>query len=70
MRDTVAALFGLTFVVIGGALLTGDISQTDTSQTARLVGGASFFSLGLLNLWFALKNWLKWKRDCREYRND
>jgi hypothetical protein len=52
-------LFTFIFLGVGGALLTGDISRPDTSQTARIVGGASFLSMGLLNLWFALKNWLK-----------
>jgi hypothetical protein len=70
VRDTEAVLFGLIFLAIGGRLFSGDISRPDTNQSAYIVGGAAFLSLGLLNLWFALKNRLKWKREYKEYRNE
>jgi cytochrome c biogenesis protein CcdA len=62
-------LFTFVFLVVGALLFTG-ISPSDRSETTHIVGGASFLSLGLLNLWFALRNWLKWKHEYKEYRKE
>ena len=70
MRDTLAPFFALVFLTIGTMMLVGGISTSDVIQTARIIGGAAFLSVGLTSLSFALKNWLKWKRFYKAYRNE
>jgi hypothetical protein len=70
MRDIMAVLFSVIILTIGAALLYDGISTSGPSQTASTISGAAFVSLGLMSIWFALKNWLKWKRAYKEYRNE
>jgi hypothetical protein len=71
MRDTLALFFALVLLLTIGATLFADGSYvSDSSQTARIIGGATFLSAGLASMWFALKNWLKWKRFYKEYRDE
>lgn len=69
MRDSFALLFALIFLVVGAALLAGENANSDVTQTARMLAGAAFLSVGLICLSLALKSWLKWKRDYKEYRD-
>jgi hypothetical protein len=42
MADTLAVLFTLVFFTIGAALLNGEFSKSDPSQTARIIGAPPF----------------------------
>jgi hypothetical protein len=70
MRDTLALFFAVVLLIIGAALFADGSHVSDSSQTARIIGGATFLSAGLASIWFALKNWLKWNRFHKEYRNE
>jgi hypothetical protein len=70
VKHTLAPFFALTFLVIGTALLNDGISKSDLDQTATIISGAAFLSFGLISTWFAVKNWLKWRRVYKEYRGE
>jgi hypothetical protein len=70
MRDNWALCFAVSLITIGAALLADGSYKSDASQSARIIGGAAFLSAGLAGIWFALKNWLKWKRVDKEYGNE
>jgi hypothetical protein len=48
----------LASLLIGTAILDDLGSTPDAAQTARLLAGAVFVSLGLVTLLFLAKNWL------------
>jgi len=67
MPDNLVALcFASICVLIGAVLLYDGVSTSDVTQTARVIAGAAFLSLGLMALWFTMKRWVQWKRD---YKN-
>ena len=53
----------------GAALLYKGVSNADASQTAAIIGGATFLSLGSTAMWNVLKNWWVWRKEYRRYRN-
>ncbi len=67
MPDNLVALcFASICVLIGAVLLYDGVSTSDITQTARVIAGAAFLSLGLMALWLTMKRWVQWKRD---YKN-
>jgi putative Ca2+/H+ antiporter (TMEM165/GDT1 family) len=66
MRDMLGVFLALALLTIGAALFSGGISKSDLSQTARMISGAAFLSFGLISSWFAVKDWLKWRRQYKE----
>jgi len=66
MPDNLALCFASICVLIGAVLLYDGVSTSDVTQTARVIAGAAFLSLGLMALWFTMKRWVQWKRD---YKN-
>jgi len=68
MLDTLVPFLGFLFLVLGAALLNDGLSTSDVAQTGKILGGASFLSLGLVTLWFGIKNWWKWRTVYKEYR--
>jgi len=67
MPDNLVALcFASICVLIGAVLLYDGVSTSDVTQTARVIAGAAFLSLGLMALWLTMKRWVQWKRD---YKN-
>ncbi|HXM94618.1 MAG TPA: hypothetical protein VN943_08165 [Candidatus Acidoferrum sp.] len=70
MRDTLGVFFALVLFTLGAALLNDGSSQSDLSQTAKIIGGAASLSVGVMSMCSALKNWLKWKRGYKEYREE
>jgi len=66
MPDNLALCFASICVLIGAVLLYDGVSTSDITQTARVIAGAAFLSLGLMALWFTMKRWVQWKRD---YKN-
>jgi hypothetical protein len=54
-------------LLVGAFLLYSPISGPDTNQVARLLGGATLVSLGLVTTLLTVKDWLVWKRH---YKNE
>jgi hypothetical protein len=69
MRDHLGIFISLVLLVLGGVLLYDGISGVDPNQSTRIIGGAAFVSLGLINLRIVLKNWWKWRELSRGYRD-
>jgi hypothetical protein len=69
MRDHLGIFISLVLLVLGGVLLYDGISGVDPNQSTRIIGGAAFVSLGLINLRIVLKNWWKWRKLSRGYRD-
>jgi hypothetical protein len=44
------------------AFSTIAVSNSDVTQTARIIAGAAFLSLGLMALWFAMKSRVEWSK--------
>jgi hypothetical protein len=63
-------LFSLLFLAIGAALLYESASEPKTTQTAALLVGAAFFALGLVATWVSVTEWLKWRREGKEFRGE
>jgi len=70
MRDTIVPLLACLFLIAGALLLYDGFSTSDLSQTAKVIGGATFLSLGLVSLWLGVKNWWKWRTIYNEYRKN
>jgi len=70
MPDAIAPFLAFLCLTVGALLLYDGVSTPDLTQTAKVIGGASFLSLGSVGLWFGVKNWLKWRSIYKEYRNE
>lgn len=70
MRDTIVPFLAFLFLIAGAVLLYDGFSISDLTQTAKVIGGASLFSLGLVSFWFGVKNWWKWRTVYKEYRSE
>jgi hypothetical protein len=70
MPDAIAPFLAFLCLTVGALLLYDGVSTPDLTQTAKVIGGASFLSLGSVALWFGVKNWLKWRSIYKEYRNE
>jgi len=68
MRNNLALLFALLFLIFGAVLVYDDVANSEVSGTVRILGGSVLLSLGLISIWMALKNWWKWRRVEKEYR--
>jgi len=69
MRDALGIFLALVFLTVGALLLYDGVSTTDLTQSARIIGGAALLSLGLAITLIVLKNWWKWKKVSRHYRD-
>jgi uncharacterized membrane protein len=70
LLDTIAPFLAFFFLVAGAALLYDGLSTSDLMQTAKMIGGASFISLGFVTVWFGVKNWWKSRTLYKEHRNE
>jgi hypothetical protein len=70
MRGMLGLFLALALLAIGAALLKEGISKSELSQTTQIISGAGFLSFGLASLWFTARNWLKWRKEYKEYRNE
>jgi hypothetical protein len=67
MLDKLGLSFGVMSLLLGIILLLYDaVSRSDLTQTARVIGGAVFFSLGLVTLSLVAKDWSKWRKHRKE----
>ncbi len=69
MRDHLATFIALILLIAGAGLLYDGVSTSDVSQSARIIGGAALLTLGLTISLFVLRNWWKWRKLSRDYRN-
>jgi hypothetical protein len=69
VQDTIVPFFALLFLTAGALLFYDGFSTSDPNQTAKVIGGAIFLSLGLVCVWFGVKNWWKWRTVSKEYRD-
>jgi len=70
MLDDLRLFSGLIFLIAGAALLHNGMSNADASQSATVLGGATFLSLGSTVMWTVLRNWWVWRKEYRRYRNE
>ncbi|MCU1239895.1 MAG: hypothetical protein JWO71_621 [Candidatus Acidoferrum typicum] len=70
MLGTIVLFFGFVFLITGAVLLYDGLSTSDLSQTAKVISGAIFLSLGLVSSWFGVKNWWEWRTVYKESRNE
>ncbi len=70
MRDDLGLFFGLILLMAGALLLYNGVSKSDASQSAAIIAGATFLSLGSVVMWTLLKNWWGWRKEYRRYRNE
>jgi len=62
--DNFALCLASVCLLVGGAALLYDgVSNSDVTQTGRIIAGAALLSLGLMALWFIAKRWMEWRRD-------
>jgi len=55
--------------LVGAGLLYSGVSGRDPLQV-ETIGGAALLSLGVVTLGIVLRDWLKWKRELRKYREE
>jgi len=70
MWGSIVPFLAFLFLITGAVLLYDGFSTSDLSQSAKVIGGAIFLSLGLVRSWFAVKNWWKWRTVYKESRNE
>jgi hypothetical protein len=68
MRNNLGLFAGLILLVIGALLISDSVSNSDPNQTARVVGGATLLSLGLIVTWLMGRSWWEWRKIERKYR--
>jgi multisubunit Na+/H+ antiporter MnhB subunit len=70
MQDGLGIVFACLFLILGIALLHNPISTSAGNDTLLLLGGASLLALGLISTWVALKNWWKYRKILKEYKDE
>jgi hypothetical protein len=60
--NKIGLITAIMFLLLGGLLLYGPVSGSDTTQTARVLAGASLVSLGFMTILLITRDWLNWKR--------
>jgi len=64
-------LFLVAVLLFGGTVLVFDaFSGPDASQTAKILGGATCVSLGLVCGWFLVASWFKWRKLLKQDQNE
>jgi hypothetical protein len=67
VRNELSIVLALLFLSLGALLVyEGNVSSGDLTQSARIIGGAVLFALGL-NLPIVMNNG-KWKKPPKHYR--
>jgi len=66
MLDKLGLSFAVVSLLLGSILLYDVVSRSDLTQTARLIGGAVFFTLGLVTLSLVVKDWSKWRKHHKD----
>jgi hypothetical protein len=66
-HDALALIFGFLCIVIGAVLLYDGVTGRDPMQ-AETIAGAAVLSFGAMTLWIVLRNWVRWRRELRKFR--
>jgi uncharacterized membrane protein len=66
MLDKLGLSFAVVSLLLGTILLYDAVSRSDLTQTARVIGGAVFFALGLVTLTLVARDWSKWRKHHKE----
>jgi len=66
MLDKLGLSFAVVSLLLGTIPLYDAVSRSDLTQTARVIGGAVFFALGLGTLTLVAKDWSKWREHHKE----
>jgi uncharacterized membrane protein len=66
MLDKLSLFFAVVSLLMGSILLYDAVSKSDLTQTARVIGGAVFFALGLVTLTLVAKDWSKWRKHHKD----
>jgi hypothetical protein len=66
MLDKLGLSVGVVSLLLGSILLYDAVSRSDLTQTARVIGGAALFSLGLVTLSLVVKDWWKWRKHHKD----
>jgi len=56
MRNALGLFFGLILLIAGAILLYNGMSNAGASESAAIIGGATFLSLGAVAMWTRLRN--------------
>ncbi len=67
MLDKLALAFAVVSLLLGSVLLFDSVSASDLSQTAKVIGGAVFFALGLVTVSLVAKD--RWGQR-KVYKDD
>jgi len=68
-HDVIGLIFAVVCILFGATLLYDSTSGRNPIQ-AQTIAGAAVLSLGVVTLRMILKEWLKWKRELRKYREE
>ena len=66
MLDKLALAFAVVSLSLGSVLLFDSVSASDLTQTAKVIGGAVFFALGLVTISIVAKNQWEWRKHYKE----
>jgi hypothetical protein len=66
-HDVLGLIFGFLCIVIGAALLYDGVTGRDPMQ-AETIAGAAILSFGAMTLGVVLRNWVRWRRELRKFR--
>jgi hypothetical protein len=62
MLNKLGVIFAFLCFFAGTILLSDPISKPDTTQTAKVLGGAVLFSVGLVTISLVAREWWEWKK--------
>ena len=69
MRDALGMVAALVSLAVGTVLLYDGVSNNDANQSTRTIAGAALLSLGFILLRVVVRNWWKWRKFSKSYRN-
>ncbi len=69
MRDFLSLFLTLIFLLSGAGLLYDGVSKSDSTQSAKVIAGATILALGLTTMRIVLKEWMDWWKERARYRD-
>lgn len=62
MLDKLGLSFAFLSLLMGTYLLYDAVSRSDPTQMPMVIGGAAFFSLGLVTISLVARDWWEWRK--------